>query len=58
MGILLARMDRRNLTPKISKQDDNNIRIEFSPKELSDELKNKANKRRINYEEIFKYSLF
>ena len=33
----MARMDRRNLTPKISKQDDNNLLIEFSLKELSDE---------------------
>ena len=32
-GILLARMDRRNLIPKVSKHDDNHLRIEFSTKE-------------------------
>lgn len=55
-GILLARMDRRNLIPKVSKHDDNNLLIEFSPKELSDELKNKSEKALNQYQEVFKYS--
>jgi hypothetical protein len=55
-GILLARMDRRNLTPKISKQDDNNLLIEFSPKELSDELREQSEQAQKLFEETFKYS--
>jgi hypothetical protein len=55
-GILLARMDRRNLTPKVSKHDDNNLLIEFSPKELSDELKKESEEALNQYQEVFKYS--
>ena len=55
-GILLARIDRRNLIPKVSKHDDNNVLIEFSPKELSDELKKKSEQALNQYQEIFKYS--
>jgi hypothetical protein len=55
-GILLARMDRRNLIPKVSKHDDNNLLIEFSPKELSDELRNESEQALNQYQEVFKYS--
>lgn len=55
-GILLARMDRRNLNPKISKQDDKNIIIEFSPKELSPELKEQSEQALEHVQETFKYS--
>jgi hypothetical protein len=55
-GILLARMDRRNLTPKVSKQDDDNLQIEFSPKDLSDELRKESEQAQNQYQEMFKYS--
>jgi hypothetical protein len=55
-GILLARMDRRNLIPKVSKHDDNHLRIEFSPKELSDELKKESEIALNEYQDVFKYS--
>lgn len=55
-GILLARMDRRNLIPKISKQDDNNIIVEFSLKELSVKDRNKSEQALKQFEETFKYS--
>lgn len=55
-GMLLARMDRRNLIPKISKKDENNLIIEFNPKELSDELKEQREQVNIQFIETFKYS--
>ena len=55
-GILLARMDRRNLIPKVSKHDDNHLRIEFSPKELSDELKKESEEALNQHQDVFKYS--
>ncbi|MFA6200282.1 MAG: AVAST type 4 anti-phage nuclease Avs4 [Bacteroidales bacterium] len=55
-GILLARMDRRNLIPKVSKHDDNHLLIEFSPKELSDELKKESEEVLNQYQDVFKYS--
>lgn len=55
-GILLARMDRRNLIPKVSKHDENNLLIEFSPKELSGDLKEQSEQASIQFEETFKYS--
>lgn len=55
-GILLARMDRRNLIPKVSKHDDNNLLIEFSPKELSDELRKESEQVLNQYQDVFKYS--
>jgi len=55
-GILLARMDRRNLIPKVSKHDDNNLLIEFSPKELSDDLRKESEQAHNQYQEFFKYS--
>lgn len=55
-GILLARMDRRNLIPKVSKHDDNNLLIEFSPKELSDEHRKESEQAHKQYQDFFKYS--
>ena len=55
-GILLARMDRRNLIPKVSKHDDNNLLIEFSPKELSDEHRKESEQAHNQYQEWFKYT--
>lgn len=55
-GILLVRMDRRNLTPKISKQTDNNVIIEFSPKNFPDELRIESEQAQKNFAETFKYS--
>lgn len=55
-GILLARMDRRNLIPKVSKHNDNNLLIEFSPKELSDDLKQESEEALNQYQEVVKYS--
>lgn len=48
-------MDRRNLNPKVSKQDDNHL-IEFSPKELSDEHRKESEQAQNQYQEMFKYS--
>ncbi len=55
-GILLARMDRRNLTSKVSKQDDNSFIIEFSPKELSEELRKESEEANNTFQDVFKYS--
>jgi hypothetical protein len=55
-GILLARIDRRNLIPKVSQQDDNHLLIEFSPKELSDELKKQSEEALNQFQDVFKYS--
>lgn len=55
-GILLARMDRRNLIPKVSQHDDNHLRIEFSPKELSDEFKKESEEALNQFQDVFKYS--
>jgi hypothetical protein len=49
-------MDKRNLIPKVSKHDDNHLRIEFTPKELSDELKKESENALNQYQEFFKYS--
>ena len=49
-------MDRRNLIPHVSKQENNKILIEFSPKELSDELKKESEKALNQCQDFFKYS--
>lgn len=54
--ILLARMDRRNLTAKVKEQVDDKLLIEFEPKELSDELREQGIQANIDFEETFKYS--
>ena len=55
-GILLARMDRRNLTPKISEYDDKHYKIEFTPKDISDEDKKQSEEASSQYQKILKYS--
>jgi hypothetical protein len=55
-GILLARMDGRNLIQKVSQHDDKHFRIEFNPKELSDELKKESEEALNQYQDVFKYS--
>lgn len=55
-GILLARMDRRNLTAKFSEHKDGSLLIEFTPKELAEDLKKKSEKAEIQQKEICKYS--
>jgi len=54
-GILLARMDRRNLAPEITKQDNNYI-IEFTPKNLSDELRKHSEQATQKTSALLKYS--
>ena len=54
-GILLARMDRRNLIPKVTEQDDK-LLIEFIPKELSDDLRKDSEQAHNQYQEVFKYA--
>lgn len=56
-GILLARMDRRNLTAKVSEHKDGGLLIEFTPKELAEDLKKKSEEAEIQQKEICKYSL-
>jgi hypothetical protein len=55
-GILLARMDSRNLNLKVLKQEDNHVLIEFSPKKLSDEHRKESEQAQNQYQEMFKYS--
>ena len=55
-GILLARMDRRNLTAKVSDHKNGNMLIEFTPKELPEELKKKSEETESRQKEMFKYS--
>jgi len=55
-GILLARMDRRNLTAKVSEQKDDGILIEFAPKELAEDLRKKSDEVNIQQKEMFKYT--
>lgn len=55
-GFLLARMDRRNLRVNVSKDDDSHFCIEFSPKELSDELKRESEEALNKHQDVFKYS--
>ncbi len=55
-GILLARMDRRNLKFKISEQEGNNLLIEFSLKKLSAENRELSEQTHKQFEETFKYT--
>ncbi|MCC2600505.1 ATP-binding protein [Sphingobacterium sp. FBM7-1] len=54
--ILLLRMDRRNLTPKISETDDNKFLIEFTPKIFPEDLKSVSEQARSEFDDFFKYS--
>ena len=49
-------MDRRNLTPKISEYDDKHYKIEFTPKDISDEDKKQSEEASSQYQKILKYS--
>ena len=49
-------MDRRNLTAKVSKQDDNTLKIEFTPNELKDELKEESEHAQEKFEGLTKYT--
>jgi len=55
-GILLARMDRRNLTAKVSDHKDGGLLIEFTPKELAEDLKKKREEAEFQQKEMCKYS--
>jgi len=56
LGILLVRMDRRNLTGKVTSQDDNNFIVEFTPINFPDELKLQSEQTTKQIEDTFKYS--
>lgn len=49
-------MDRRNLTAKVSERKDSGLLIEFTPKELAEDLKKKSEEAEIQQKEICKYS--
>jgi len=55
-GILLARIDRRNLIPKVSKQEGDKFYIELTPKEIPDELKIESDDAGKLFGDMFKYS--
>ena len=55
-GILLARMDRRNLNAKVSDHNDGSFRVEFTPKELDEDLKKRSHEAEFHQKEMLKYS--
>lgn len=55
-GLLLARMDRRNLIPNVTPQDDNSFFVEFTPKEITDKQKKEVENANKLYDAAFKYS--
>lgn len=55
-GILIARMDRRNLSPKVSNTGDGKIKIEFEPKKIDDNFKKQSEEAQQAFEDYFKYS--
>ena len=55
-GMQLARMDRRNLKSHITPKENNQVYIEFEPKELSEGLKKKSDEALNRYNETFKYT--
>ena len=54
-GILLARMDRRTMHPKVTKQDDLNYIIDLNP-DLAPELKEHSEQAMKQFEDFMKYS--
>jgi hypothetical protein len=54
--ILLARMDRRNLSAKILGNEDNKFIVEFKPNNLSEEQVQQSEQSVRNVEDTFKYS--
>jgi hypothetical protein len=55
-GILLARMDSRNLTSKITRQDDHSFFVELTPTNLAEDLREDSEQAVKQIEETFKYS--
>ncbi|MEX0995882.1 MAG: AVAST type 4 anti-phage nuclease Avs4 [Flavobacteriaceae bacterium] len=55
LGILVARMDRRNLSHKIEQVDDKII-VEFIPKDIPKKLRDESEKTTKQIEDTFKYS--
>lgn len=55
-GILLARMDRRNLASRVVKHEDNHTFIEFTPKDFPEELRKESEDTNKQFEDMFKYS--
>ncbi len=55
-GMLLARMDRRNLISKVAKLDGNSLYIELTPKEIPEELRIESEDASKLFEDMFKYS--
>lgn len=56
LHILLARMDRRNLSAKILSKEDNKYVIEFTPTNLSEEQIQQSEQAVKNVDDTFKYS--
>lgn len=54
--MILTRMDRRNLSHKISAHTDDGFIVEFSPKELPEKLKKQSEQAQNEYEEFYRYS--
>lgn len=54
-GILLARMDSRNLISKVSKNNDNTLLVEFELKELPDDLRQKSEWAQNQSKDTLKY---
>lgn len=54
--ILLSRMDRRNLSAKVTDRDDNSFFIELTPKNFPDEFKQQSEQTTKQFENVFKYS--
>ncbi|WP_163399676.1 AVAST type 4 anti-phage nuclease Avs4 [Flavobacterium fluviatile] len=56
LHILLARMDRRNLSVKILSKEDNKFVVEFTPNNLSEEQKQQSEQAVKDVDDTFKYS--
>ncbi len=54
--LVLSRMDRRNLNSKITKQEDNDFLVEFSPKELPEKIRKNSEDTVNQINEEFKYT--
>lgn len=55
-GMLIARMDRRNLQVILSDRKNGTLEIEFQPKEIDAELKRKREITAKEYDDYFKYT--
>lgn len=54
--ILLANIDRRNLEPKVTENEDKNLIIEFETKELSEEQEERITQANDEFENAYKYT--